>query len=154
MIQWVTIFLLTNYTVSKQIKPDEIVKVNASKVIVQVGRDSVISVEVDVRRGYHIQAHEVSDEFLIPTTLEIDGGKEIVIKNQAFPSAKKFKLKGTDKYLDVYDGKFKINTFFTTQKGIQKNIYQINGKLKYQACDSMRCYFPKTIEFLIDVEVR
>ena len=154
MTLWLIIFLLNNFTVSKQIKADEIVKVNVPKVIVKAGRHSEINVSIEIKNGYHIQAHEVRDEFLIPTTLEINGSKEFIIKKQVFPSSKKFKLKGTDKYLDVYDGKFEIRTFFTTQKETQRNIHHLNGKFNYQACDSIRCLFPRSIKFLIDVDVR
>ena len=154
MIQWLTIFLVSSFTVSKQINADEIVKVNAPKVIVQAGKSSVINITVEVKNGYHIQANKVDNEFIIPTTLEIRGDKAIILKKQVFPSAKKFKLEGTDEYLDVYDGRFEISIFFRTQKEIQKGIRQLNGKLNYQACDSMRCLFPRVIEFSIDVEVR
>ena len=153
-MQWLTIFLMGSFAVSKQINVDEIVKMNAPKVIVQAGKHSVINVAVEVKSGYHIQANKVDNEFIIPTTLEIRGDKAIILKKQVFPSAKKFKLEGTDEYLDVYDGRFEISIFFRTQKEIQKGIRQLNGKLNYQACDSMRCLFPRVIEFSIDVEVR
>ena len=153
MMRCLIIFLLNSFIVSGQINED-LVKVNVPKVIVQAGKGSVISISVEVKNGYHIQAHEVTDEFIKPTTLEVDGGKEFIIEKQVFPPAKKFKLEGTDQYLDVYDGRFEIQTFFIARKKIQKNVMHLNGKLNYQACDSVRCLFPRTIEFSIDVEVR
>lgn len=154
MIQWPIIFLVSSFAVSEQISADEIVKVNASNVIVQAGKYSVINVAVEVKNGYHIQANKVDNEFIIPTTLELSVDKEIILGKHVFPQAKKFKLGGTDEYLDVYDGRFEISIFFRTQKEIQKGIRQLDGKLNYQACDSMRCLFPRVIEFSIDVEVR
>ena len=154
MIQWLTIFLVSSFTVSKQINADEIVKVNVPKVIVQAGKSSVINITVEVKNGYHIQANKVDNEFIIPTTLEINGDEKITLKKQIFPSAKQFKLEGTDEHLDVYDGRFEINIFFKARKEIQKGIRQLKGKLNYQACDSVRCLFPRVIDFSIDVEVR
>jgi hypothetical protein len=154
MIQLLTILLLASHVVTEQAYPDEMVRVTAPKVIAHPDENSVINVAIKVKNGYHIQAHEVTDEFIVPTTLEIKGDKQVVIKTIVFPSAKKFRLEGTDKDLDVYDGSFEIKAFFTAQKKIQRQIYQFNGYLKYQACDSMRCFSPKTIEFSIDVEVR
>lgn len=153
MMRWLIIFLFSSIMALGQVK-DELVKVSVPKVMVQAGRQSVIRVSVEVKNGYHIQAHSVKDEFIIPTTLEIDGGKEFIIKNQVFPSDKKFKLEGTDQYLEVYDGRFEIQTFFIVQKKIQKNVHHLNGKLNYQACDSVRCLFPRTIQFSIEVDVR
>jgi hypothetical protein len=153
MMRWFITFLLSSIMASGQVR-DAIVKVNVPDVSVQAGGQSMISVSVEVKSGYHIQAGEVTGEFLIPTTLKVDGGKDFIIEKQVFPLAKKFKLEGTDQYLDVYDGRFEIQTIFIAQKEIQKNVHHLNGKLNYQACDSVRCLFPKTVEFSIDIEVR
>ncbi|HLF34982.1 MAG TPA: protein-disulfide reductase DsbD domain-containing protein [Cyclobacteriaceae bacterium] len=153
MTRWLILFLLYSLTAGGQVR-DEIVKVNVSKVIVKAGRQSVINISVEVKDGYHIQANEVNDEYIIPTTIEIDGGSEFIIKSLNFPSVKKFKLEGTDVDLDVYDGLFEILAFFNSQKTLPKDLYQLNGALTYQACDSIRCLFPKTIKFLIEIEVQ
>ena len=150
MIKWHTIFLITSLTVDNA---DEIVKVKTQKVIVNAGSDSVINLAIEVKNGYHIQTNKVKDPF-IPTTLEIKGDKEIIIRNKVFPPAKKFKLEGTDQYLDVYDGTFEISIFFITKKEIRKGLHHLSGQLTYQACDSMRCLFPKSFEFSLDVECR
>jgi hypothetical protein len=150
MIKWLAIFLVSSFA---ERNTDEIVKVNTQKVIVNAGSDSVIKIAIEIKDGYHIQANEVKDPF-IPTTLEIKGDREIIIKDKVFPPAKKFKLEGTDYYLDVYDGIFEINIFFTTKKEIRKALHHLYGQLNYQACDSVRCLFPKTVEFSLDVEFR
>jgi hypothetical protein len=150
MIKGLAIFLISGLTLSHA---DEIVKASAQKMIVSPGDDSVINIVVEVKDGYHIQANKVINEF-IPTALEIKGDHEIILKNQVFPQAKKFKLEGTEEYLDVYDGRFEINIFFRTQKEIKKGIHQLKGILSYQACNSIRCLFPRSTEFAIEIEVR
>ena len=117
----------------------------------QVGQDLLIKTVVSVKNGYHIQAHEVADELIMPTTLEIAGDKNFVVKKQIFPPTKKFQLTGTDQQLDVYDGEFEIETYVRMPERVQKGVVQLKGKLKYQACDSVRCLFPRTVEFLVDV---
>ena len=129
----------------------DLVKVSAPKAIVKKHGPSVIIVSVEVKDGYHIQADAVEDGFMIPTTLELDGGKYFFVKRQIFPPAKKFKLNGTDHTINVYDGNFEIQTFFTVRK--RKPLQPIKGKLNYQACDSTRCLFPRAVEFLIQVEI-
>lgn len=151
MIQWLTIFY---FLISWRNNSDEIVKVSTSKIITQAGKQSSISVSVDVANGYHIQAHKVKNELMIPTTLEMKSNNWFAFKKQVFPSTKKFKIDGTDEYLEVYDGRFEIQAFLTTQKQTQKGFYTIMGKLKYQACDSMRCLFPRSVDFSIEVEVQ
>ena len=154
MMQWLIILTSISFYVKGQIVPDEIVKVNVPGIITKAGKHSEIDISIEVKNGYHIQAHEVKDEFIIPTTLVIHGDEEFVINKQVFPTPVKFKLEGTDQYLDVYDGKFEIKTFFKTQEQVQKGFYNLNGKISYQACDSVRCLFPRNIKFSANVEVR
>ena len=154
MTKWLIIFLLNGFILSKNVYPDNIAAVVVPKVIVQAGKHSTMLVSIEVKSGYHIQAHEVDDEFIIPTSLEIIGNNDFVIQKQIFPPSKRFKLAGTDNYLEVYDGRFEVQIFFTTNKKIQKEIHHLKGKLSYQACDSLRCFSPKIVEFLIEVDVR
>lgn len=154
MMKWLIIFLLNSFILSKDVYPDDIVTVVVPKVIVQAGKHSTMLVSIGVKSGYHIQAHEIDDEFIIPTTLEIIGNNDFVIQKQIFPPSKKFKLEGTDNYLEVYDGRFEVRVFFTTTRKIQKKIHRLKGKLSYQACDSLRCFSPKIVEFLMEVDVR
>ena len=133
---------------------DDLVKVRAPKVDAQVGHDALVTIFVIIKNGYHIQAHEATDELIIPTTLEIADSQNLIVNNQVFPPAKKFMLTGTGTPMEVYDGEFAIQASLNVSRQIQKGIYQLNAKLKYQACDSVRCLFPRTVEFLMNVEVQ
>ncbi|MBI1767359.1 MAG: hypothetical protein HYR67_03165 [Bacteroidetes bacterium] len=128
-----------------------IVTVNVNESIVYVNVSSVIEVAVNVREGYHIQANKVSDESLMPTTLEVNNTEFITINKIEFPPSKKFKLEGTDNFLEVYDEKFLIKLFHTP--GAKTGNYILRAKLKYQACDSKSCLFPRVINFSIPVEI-
>jgi hypothetical protein len=132
---------------------DELVKIRAPKVNAQIGQEVLIKTFVRVKNGYHIQAHEIVDELIIPTTLEIADDKNFVIKKQVFPPTKKFTLAGMDQYLEVYDGEFEIQTSLAVSMNVQKGVRQLKGILKYQACDSVRCLFPRRVEFLMNVRV-
>ena len=50
--------------------------------------------EIEIKKGYHIQANKVNDELLVPTTIEINEDKNITTGRQEFPPSKKFKLEG------------------------------------------------------------
>src|SRR4030095_3183660 len=108
---------------------------------------------VEVKEGYHIQANKVNDEYLIPTTVEVVADKNIEQGKQLFPVAKKFKLEGTNNFLDVYDGNFQITIPFKTQPRVKKGKYELQAKFRYQACDFKSCLFPKTIEFIIPLTI-
>lgn len=153
MKRWSIIFLFISFNAGSQ-SNDDLIRIEVTKVNIQAGKEASIRTLVSVKNGYHIQAHEVADELIIPTTLEIAGDKNFVIKKQVFPPTKKFMLTGTDQYLDVYDGEFEIETSLRVSDRVQKGSRQLLGKLKYQACDSIRCLFPRTVEFLVNVDVQ
>ena len=154
-MKWLVTFLLASVTGNQGIQTDEFVKVNTPhRVVVKAGKQSAITVAIDVKTGYHIQANKVKDEFIIPTTLEINGNDKFVVGKQVFPPPKKFKLEGMDNYLEVYDGRFDVRSLITTTRNVQKDVYRLNAKLNYQACDSIRCFSPRTVEFLIEIDVQ
>jgi hypothetical protein len=153
MAHWPLIFLFHFLPFNNQTSADSIIKITAPEVIVHPGENATINVYVTVKKGFHIQSNKVNDEFIIPTTLEINTGKIITTGKQSFPGGKKFRLKGTDNYLLVYDGSFKITIPFKAGKKTQKGKYPLNAKLRYQACDSRTCFFPKIIDFRIFITI-
>lgn len=153
MSGWILIALAHVYAGSIPSSSD-IVTIKVSESIVYTGESSRVEIEVNVKEGYHIQANEVSDESLIPTTLEIKNNEYLTIRKQKFPRTKKFKLEGTDSFLNVYDGKFLIKLFFDPLKTGAQSKYILEARLRYQACDSKSCLFPRTIDFSIPIEIK
>src|SRR5215831_16219080 len=153
MMYGLLIFLIHLFSVYSHTVSADIVKITVPEAKICAGKNAEVLINVEVKEGYHIRAHIVNDEFLVPTTLEINSDKNIIMSKQVFPKAKKFKLEGTNKNLNVYDGNFEINVVVKPQKNIQKGKYTMDAKLHYQACDSSRCLFPQTINFIITTEV-
>jgi Disulphide bond corrector protein DsbC len=150
---WPFTFLLYLLPCKEQASADSIVKVNAPEVTSYVGKSGEIHIYVTIKKGFHIQANKVNDDFIIPTTLEINTGEIIATGKQSFPSGKKFRLEGTSDYLLVYDGIFKITIPFKTFEKIQKGKYTLDAKLHYQACDTKTCFSPKTVAFSVAVKI-
>lgn len=153
MIYWSFILLFYVLPCNSQTINDSIVQVTVPEVIAHAGKRAVINVYVSVKKGYHIQANKVNDEFIIPTTVEIGTHEMITTGKQLFPAGRKFKLEGTSDYLLVYDGVFKITIPFKVHEKIKKGKYLLDSKLHYQACDAKICFFPKTVGFSIAVKV-
>lgn len=153
MAHWPFIFLLHILPGGQQISTDSIVQVTAPEVIVSSGRKGVIHIYITVKKGYHIQANKVNDEFIIPTTIEINAGDVIATGKPSFPAGRKFRLEETNDYLLVYDGNFRITIPLRAKKKLQKGNYTLDAKLHYQACDNKTCFFPKIIDFSIVVNI-
>ena len=152
MVHWPYILLLY-FLPCKEQTSDNTVKVTTSEVTAYPGKSGVLYIYVEVKRGYHIQANKVNDEFIIPTTLEINTGGIITIGKHSFPAGKKFRLEGTNDYLLVYDGVFKIITSFKTREKIQQGNYTLDAQLRYQACDAKTCFSPRTVAFSVAVRI-
>jgi hypothetical protein len=150
---WPLIFLVYLLPCKEKASTESIVKANAPEVAVYAGKSGEIHIYVTIKKGYHIQANKVNDDFIIPTTLEINTGEIIATGKQSFPLGKKFRLEGTSDYLLVYDGVFKITVPFKASEKIQQGKYTLDAKLHYQACDTKTCFSPKTVVFSVVVKV-
>src|SRR4030095_1417264 len=138
---------------NKQLVSVDILKITVSEVVVHAGKSSVIKMEIEIKKGYHIQANKVKDDLLIPATIEISEDKNITTGRQKFPPAKKFKLEGTNNFLDVYDGVFEIRIPIKTVAKTPKGEHILDAKFHYQACDNRTCLFPKSIGFSIPLKI-
>jgi hypothetical protein len=104
-----------------------------------------VAVVLKIRSGYHINAREVSYEYLIPTDLRANvpaGFKfESVIYPkgtlQTFPFSK-------DKGLNVYTDTVILRLPLTVLKDAPLGPQHLAMKLRYQACDAEACFPPKT----------
>lgn len=133
--------------------PADIVKITVPEIVAHAGESTVLKMKIEIKKGYHIQANKVNDDFLIPTNLEIIEYKNIITGMQQFPPPKKFKLEDLDILLDVYDGVFEIRIPTTVEKEIPKGKHILKANLQYQACDNKTCLFPKTIAFFFTIKV-
>lgn len=111
-----------------------------------------IVLEINVEKGYHIQANPVEEDFLIPTTVKITSSKNVLVGNPVYPAGKTLTLRGTEENLVVYDGKIYIIIPVQITQPAQKDFHLIEGELEYQACDSVKCFMPRTITFAIPVK--
>lgn len=134
-------------------QPGDLVMVDIPASHLREGKITKVEISVMVKQGYHIQANDVDDESLIPTSLVVDGGENVVTVRDKFPRSKRFKLEGTDTFLKVYDGKFPVRVYLTPATGSQAGKYHLAGRLQYQACDTRTCLFPRVLEFSIPVEI-
>jgi hypothetical protein len=154
MTRLLFLLLVCPLTGSTYLPDKPLVNITVDKSILNAGMNTEVSIWVEVKMGYHIQANKVDDESLIPTILEVNALKGIMINKQEFPKAKPFQLEGTDSFLNVYDGKFVIKLSISADTEMKAGNYVLNSKLSYQACDSKSCLFPRDVDFSIPIEVK
>jgi DsbC/DsbD-like thiol-disulfide interchange protein len=153
MANWYLIFFLGILSSNNQIVTDSIVQITVPEVHVHPGEIGVIDLHVTIKEGYHIQAHVVYDEFLVPTTIELADGEAVSALSMKFPPGRKFRLEGSSDYLYVYDESFAITISFKVNKKVRPGKYSVKGKLDYQACDMKTCLRPRTANFAIPLTI-
>lgn len=144
-------YSLINYGVAQK---TDILKIEIPlEVSIPVGGTADIGLGVIINEKFHIQANPASDDFLIPSKIEINAMEGVIIGNPVYPKGESFWLEGTDNPLSVYSGKFSIHIPINISSGILTGKYKLNGKFYYQACDSSKCYAPRSLFFIIPVNV-
>lgn len=98
--------------------------------------------------GWHVNSNTPSEEFAIPTVLELDPATATLIGAPQYPqhAMKAFEFTG-GKALAVYDGTFHIGFRAKLQPGATN----VGATLNYQACSDRVCLPPNTANTGIDV---
>lgn len=112
-----------------------------------------VNLKADVQGGYHINANQVNDPDLIPTTLQVDGGS-LKVGKISWPGSHKFKFSFSETELDVYEGSITIGINLKAPKDIKPGKYEITGTLNYQACNDRACFSPKDLPFTATVVIK
>ena len=104
------------------------------------------TITAKIADGWHVNSNKPSEEFAIPTVLELDPATAELVEAQYPPhQMKAFEFTG-GKQLAVYDGTFPIGFRAKLKPGATK----IVATLKYQACSDRVCLPPNTASVEID----
>lgn len=115
------------------------------------GGEFLAAVVMEIEEGWHINAVNPTLDWLIPTTLSVEPGEDIIIADQRYPSAKVMSFAfAEDEPLRVYEGTAPIFLSLRTSSSIETGEQVIRGNLTVQACDDQTCLPPSNIR----VEVR
>lgn len=104
-----------------------------------------IAVVMNIRQGFHVNAREKSEEYLIATDLKVQLPAGFTAGEVVYPKGKLETFTFSKKPLNVYQGKvillLAVNTLANAPLGEQ----HIPLKLRYQACNDEVCLPPATL---------
>ncbi len=135
----------------------------APTVILKPGEKKQATVSVVVKEGYHIQANPASER-MIPTELKFEKAEGMNVGTILYPACdpkmekalgpcKPHHLKGFPKAISTYEGSVRMEFFITADKKVNPGKHTLAGKLRYQACNAHTCFFPKSIDVAVPIEV-
>ena len=147
-------FALNNYlTSAENLEPssDAVVAVTAK---VKGKSDEVFNVELQLKiaAGWHINANPAGQDYLIPTTVELDANAPVEIVDVAYPKGSSMRFEFSDAPLNVYEENLTIPLRLRQKPNVpnSKNA-TITLKLTYQPCNDTECLFPETLDISLEL---
>lgn len=128
-------------------------KVYVSLEPVPRGREFEIAVVGRVTRGFHVNAHLPSEDYLIPTRVTANLPSGITLVDTAYPEGVMHKFTFADKPLSVYQNAFTVRMKLRAAPGAPTGPQKIGLTLGYQACTEDTCYPPAKVSATAELEV-
>jgi hypothetical protein len=118
------------------------------KVNVPARHAAMVDLHFRVADGLHINSHAPTDKTLIPARLAVVEVQGLNVTAVDFPPGTEYALQlAPQEKLSVYTGEFVLHAHLTAQPGE----HQLEGALRYQACDANSCMPPHTIPVSVTV---
>lgn len=112
-----------------------------------------IGVVVGIMPGFHMNAHKVSEDYLIPTNLTAKppaGIKEVLT---LYPEGTTLKLSFSDQPLLVYTKQFTVRAKFSVAANAALGKMNLPFTLQYQACNDSACLPPVRIPVVAKIDI-
>jgi len=149
------LFLIFVISISAQPNFDEelvAVKSYLSFDKVHAGSELKFALKGKVSDTWHINSNKPNDDFLIPTTVELQHN-DFKLENVVYPKVKEYQFGFSDKPVAVYEGEITIAGIIKIPEDSQKNSYIIPVVFTYQACNDVTCMPPNSIVDTLEIMV-
>jgi hypothetical protein len=110
------------------------------------GSSFQLAVVLKIRPGFHINAREKSEDYLIATDLKADVPAGFKIGDVSYPKGKLRPFTFSKKPLNVYEDTVILRLPFTALPTAPLGPQRISLKLRYQACSTELCLPPVTLD--------
>lgn len=127
--------------------------VGADRTAYAAGEPALITAQVKINSGWHVNANPPTFPYLIPTTLELALPAGWPAPRVEYPAPKKQKFAFEEELLAVYDGDAAILARFAVPAGTADGTYPVAAKLTYQACNDRQCLPPVDTAATLELKV-
>jgi thiol:disulfide interchange protein DsbD len=123
------------------------VKLISSVDKLQPGAANRLALEIQIKAPYHINSVELTEEYMIPTSVSLTGPEGVDFGKLEFPEAVLKTLSFSDTPLSVYEGTLRVFSTITLPGSFDGREITVTGAVGYQACDDQACLPPAELEF-------
>lgn len=143
-MQKILILLLLVFNLSFAQNSDEIIstRILSSVDKIKPGDSYQIAVELQIKEPYHVNAKEPSEEYLIPTEIELKSSEGVTIGQYIYPEAEMKTFAFSENPLAVYEKTIYIFTTISVSPDFDEKEILLEGSVGYQACDDQTCQAP------------
>jgi thiol:disulfide interchange protein DsbD len=117
------------------------------------GRAFEIAVVAKISPGFHINAHQPSEDYLIPTKVMADLSPGVFLVETTYPRGVMRAFRFSKTPLRVYEGSFTVRMKLRTSGTAPLGPQRIGLTVGYQACNQDACLPPTKIPVTADVEI-
>ena len=117
------------------------------------GRAFEIAVVAKISPGFHVNAHEPSEEYLIPTKVTADLPAGVLLVETTYPRGVMRAFRFSKTPLRVYEGAFTIRMKLRAEGSAPLGPQKIGLTVGYQACNQDSCLPPTKLPLSAGLEI-
>jgi DsbC/DsbD-like thiol-disulfide interchange protein len=110
------------------------------------GANFQLAVVLKIRNGFHVNAREASEDYLIPTELRVEAPSGFKAGAVSYPKGELHTFAFSKKPLNVYQDNVILRVPVTTSANAPLGTQHIPLKVRYQACSQEICLPPVTLD--------
>jgi suppressor for copper-sensitivity B len=118
----------------------------ADRTAYDAGATARVAARVTIEPGWHVNSHEPSLEYLIPTVLDLELPTGWPDEKVRYPPHEMQTFAFEEQPLAVYDGEVAILSEVGIPAGAAQGTFPVKAKLHYQSCNKSQCLPPVTVE--------
>jgi DsbC/DsbD-like thiol-disulfide interchange protein len=116
------------------------------------GRAFDIAVVAKISPGFHVNAHEPSEEYLIPTKVTADLPPGVRLVETTYPRGVMRAFQFSKTPLRVYESSFTVRMKLRAESSAPLGARKINLTVNYQACNQDSCLPPTKVPATAEIE--
>ncbi|MEZ6131394.1 MAG: protein-disulfide reductase DsbD family protein [Planctomycetaceae bacterium] len=105
----------------------------------------LIAIELQVAKGWHVNANPSHPDYLVPTTIELKSSQKVKLTKTKFPRHHTLDVAGEDKPYHVYDGNAIVYGLLEVQEPATTEFAELEFHVRYQGCNSVTCLPPDLV---------
>lgn len=109
---------------------------------------------LDIKEGWHVNAHRPTYDYLIGTSLDWVPVSDVSADNVQYPEPERLHLDFAGGAIDVYEGTTPIFFDVHVSSSAEPGGRQVAGRLRVQACNDRMCLSPSTVKATLSIPVR